>query len=157
MWYSSGGWQLILCRIRDGGWGIIKLFSPKITERWGFDGKRQGRASGWSPSEGADRKRTKVRYGFRADEQQVRRLSRGVLLREHERYADRVECERYFQASAGTGRDRASAGSRRAGAKRCIRTAVRGGAERMEPGGQHRPSEAGDRRGAGGDACACEK
>ena len=40
MWYSSGGWQSFLCRKRDGGWGIIKLFSPKITERWGFDGKR---------------------------------------------------------------------------------------------------------------------
>ena len=110
MWYSSGGWQLILCRIRDGGWGIIKLFRPKITERWGFDGKRESRSSGGSPAEGADRKRTKVRYGFRADKQQVARFSGGVLLREHERDADRVECERYFQAPAGAGRDRALTG-----------------------------------------------
>ena len=75
LWYSSGGWQLILCRIRDGGWGISKLFRPKLTERWGFDGKRESRASGRRPSEGVDRKRTKVRYGFRADEQQVSSLS----------------------------------------------------------------------------------
>ena len=110
LWYSSGGWQLILCRIRDGGWGISKLFCLKSSGRWGIDGKRESRSSGGSPAEGVDCAGAEVCAGVRADVQQIRRFPGGVQLRADERDADRVERESHLQSPACAGRNRAPSG-----------------------------------------------